>query len=338
MRRPIGLLAAAMLLAGCTGGEPGLPPSSAATTSPVTTSPVTTSPVTTSPVTTSPATTSPVTDGEGGEACPSFGPPEAVGTLAPAELDEVSGIAASRSLDGVLWVHEDSGAGPLIWGLDDEGSLLGTVVVGGAEAVDWEDIALGPGPSGGDWIYVADTGDNAAIRPAVALYRFPEPDPSAGSVTAQAIRVTYPAGPADVEALLVDPETGDAFLIAKRLLDAPEVYRVPAAAWDGGQTVAERAGDLGLGLTALIGGPVTAADASPDGDLLAVRTYGAVWVWRRGPGTEVAAALAEAPCPAPAPPEIQGEALALDEDGYLTVAEGAGATLWRVTGESVSGR
>jgi hypothetical protein len=221
---------------------------------------------------------------------------------------------------------------PRVWSLDGEGMLLGTVAVAGAEAVDWEDIAIGPGPGGGDWLYVADTGDNAGTRPAVVLYRFPEPEPAAGSATAEALRVAYPEGPIDVEALLVDPQTGDAYLIAKRLLAAPEVYRVPAAAWEGGETVAERAGELGLGLAGLAGGPVTAADASPDGSLLAVRTYGGVWVWRRHPGVGVAAALQGTPCPAPAPPEIQGEALALDGDGYLTVAEGAGATLWRVAG------
>jgi hypothetical protein len=45
----------------------------------------------------------------------------------------------------------------------------------------------------------------------------------------------------------------------------------------------------------------------------------------------VAAALQEPPCSAPAPPEIQGEALAFAGDGYMTVAEGIGATLWRAT-------
>jgi hypothetical protein len=182
---------------------------------------------------------------------------------------------------------------------------------------------------GDDWIFVADTGDNTLTRSSAALYRFPEPDPAAGSATAEALRVVYPDGPADVEALLVDPQTGDAYLVAKRLLAAPEIYRIPADAWDGETAPAEDGGDLGFGLAALAGGPVTAADASPDGSLLAVRTYGGVWVWRRGPGVAVADALREAPCPAPAPPEAQGEALALDAGGYLTVSEGAGATLWR---------
>ena len=46
----------------------------------------------------------------------------------------------------------------------------------GATAVDWEDIAAGPGPvSGVAYLYLADIGDNAKARTSVQVYRVREP-------------------------------------------------------------------------------------------------------------------------------------------------------------------
>ena len=50
------------------------------------------------------------------------------------------------------------------------GALVREVAVGGAEAVDWEDIAMR-----GRTLYVGDIGDNLAQRPNVSVYRFAEP-------------------------------------------------------------------------------------------------------------------------------------------------------------------
>src|SRR5262249_9269918 len=62
-------------------------------------------------------------------------------------IRESSGIAASRRNAGVFWTHNDSGDGPFIYAFDRQGKHRGVWRVAGAGAVDWEDMAIGPGPA-----------------------------------------------------------------------------------------------------------------------------------------------------------------------------------------------
>ena len=71
--------------------------------------------------------------------------------------------AAARS-PGLLWSHDDSGAGPVLFGLRADGRVAARPTVTGAQAVDWEDIAAGPAPDGRPLLYVGDIGDNASRR------------------------------------------------------------------------------------------------------------------------------------------------------------------------------
>src|SRR5688572_24526075 len=57
-----------------------------------------------------------------------------------AGVPEASGLVASRSTPGRLWVHNDSGK-PEIFALDANGKVAGTVAVAGASLVDWEAMA-----------------------------------------------------------------------------------------------------------------------------------------------------------------------------------------------------
>jgi hypothetical protein len=84
---------------------------------------------------------------------------------------------------------------------------------------------------------------------------------------------------------------------------------------------------------------VTAADITPAGDVIALRTYLGVFLYPRASGTSVAQAFSQSPCAGAAPPfngawpvgEPQGEALGFTRDGrgYLTVSEGVHATMHR---------
>jgi hypothetical protein len=264
---------------------------------------------------------------QGGSPCDGWGEPEVVGRVADPALTEISGMVAGRAHPGVTWVHNDSDAGPILWALDPAGATVATLELTGAEAFDWEASSAGPGP-GGNYLYVADTGDNLLARPYGVLYRVPEPTDPAGALQAQAetLRVAYPDRPRDVEAMFVDPATGDAYLIAKVLLGPAPVYRVPAEAWEAGETTAERVATLDLGLL-----PATAADLSADGRVLAVRTYAAVLLLARPAGTPLAALFGAHACRAPAPPEAQGEAITWDGGGYLTIGEGSAAPVYRVS-------
>lgn len=266
---------------------------------------------------------------------------EAVGTvvghLDDPMLREVSGLVASRSQD-VLWVHNDSGDGARVYALDRTGALRSAFDVEGAEAFDWEDLALAPGRAGGpDDLYVGDIGDNRETRATVAVYRFPEPAvapapapaPSQAAGPAERLELRYPDGPHDAETLLADPVTGDLFVVTKDVAGRSGVYRVPAPAGraPGLAVEMEHVATLDLG----IGGLATGGDIAPSGDAIAVRTYFSVLVWGRRPGESVADALARRPCAGPRTPELQGEAIGFGADGesYVTTSEGEGSRVHR---------
>ena len=96
-------------------------------------------------------------------------------------LNAVSGLAASRAHDGVMWAHNDSGGAASVYGIGADGTDLGTWTLTGATNRDWEDMAIGAGPDGpGDFLYLADIGDNLRARTEIVVYRVPEPDPTTG--------------------------------------------------------------------------------------------------------------------------------------------------------------
>jgi hypothetical protein len=252
------------------------------------------------------------------------------GTVATAQATELSGLVASPDQRGVLWTHNDSGDRPRVFALRADGSVLADLDVPGAEAVDWEDIAIGPEPSGGRALYVADIGDNAARRAAVDVYRFPEPRVPATGTTAPAtrLRLRYPDGPHDAETLLVDPRTGELAIVTKALSGASGVY-VTRRARPGAVVTLRRAATLELDA----GGLATGGDVSADGRVVAVRTYTGLVAWVRRPGASLAATLRRTPCRGRVAlgGEGQGEALALSRHGrsLVTVPEGAGAAIRR---------
>ncbi|MEZ4450946.1 MAG: hypothetical protein R3B09_15805 [Nannocystaceae bacterium] len=252
-----------------------------------------------------------------GASCPTFRDPEVIGR-SPSVLREISGVVASRRQPGVLWVHNDSGAGPEIHALGLDGALLADGEVVGAQAVDWEDIALGPGPEPGrDYLYIADIGDNQRRRSSVVIYRIPEPEVGSGaglrlrSEPAVATTLRYDRGAENAEALLVDPLDGALYVISKRV-GAAALYAV-----DGDALVRQAAVDAGSGAL------VTAADFSRDGRWIALRTYNAAYLWPRPAGRSIAEALGEAPCVIKAAREGQGEAIGFtaDDAALITISE-----------------
>lgn len=247
------------------------------------------------------------------------------GRVADRQLDELSGLVLSRTREGLLYSHEDSGAGPQVWGLRPDGSVAGGWTVPGAEAVDWEDMATGPAPSGGGAVlYLGDIGDNAAARPYVDVYRVPEPALGTGvTAPAERLRLRYPDGPRDAETLLVDPRRGTLIIVAKALTGA-RAYSVPTSAFPG-EAALRRGPEVDVALA-------TAGDVSADGRTVAVRGYTALAVWRRRGDEALTATLRRQPCSPPtALFEGQGEALALNRNGTIarTVAEGSPAVLRR---------
>jgi hypothetical protein len=247
------------------------------------------------------------------------------GRVTAPDATELSGLVASPTQPGVLWAHNDSGDRARLFALRTDGSLVASLDVPGAEAVDWEDIAVGPG----DELLVGDIGDNASARASIDVYRVPEPRLASGPATtapATRVRFTYPDGAHDAETLLADRRTGEVVVVTKRVDGRSGVYAGRLASG-----TLRRTGTLRLGLAGL----ATAGDVSADGKVIAIRTYTALYVWARSPGATIAATLARTPCVGSAQlaREGQGESLALSRDGrsFFTVPEGASPTLRQYT-------
>lgn len=248
--------------------------------------------------------------------------------VADSSLAEISGAAMSPTRPDLLWVHEDSGNEAVLVALDEEGASVARWTVPDVVNVDWEDMAAIHQPS--PTLYVADIGDNRAERDQVVVLRIPEPDPQMGDglVPAHAeIRLVLPT-PADAEALLVDPRTGDIVIVTKEVTGLADVLVAPGAGRSHGATaplLLERAGSVDLGLF----GAVLAGDVSADGDEIVLRTPTDVWWWPRLDGNSLAETLiAREPCRLPSVTDLQGEAIALSPDGgYVLVGEGAGAPI-----------
>lgn len=191
----------------------------------------------------------------------------------PHEVDETSGVAASRVYRGVFWTHNDSGGDSAIFAIDSTGAILARVRVRGATNRDWEDIAAGPCEPGAaaDCLFVADLGDNLERRETVVVFRVPEPDPNSDTVTARADRLemTFPDGPNDAEALYVT----DAALqvVTKGRSRSVGLYRLPLP-YDPASSVLTRVQQLAPPPTS-ISAQVTGAAISPDGRTVVIRTY-----------------------------------------------------------------
>ncbi len=268
--------------------------------------------------------------------CPADDGKETLGTVVDPELNEISGVAVSARDPNVLWVHNDSGDDPRIFAIDRAGALVGTWTLDVARG-DFEDIATGFAADGTPELWLGDIGDNAEVRAGITLHYFPEPEVAGGGalVTEIAtISLTYPDGPRNSETFMVDPVTGDLYLVTKDPDGHSAVFRKPAPHTDGEAAVLEYVASLIFGEPPLDGQPrTTAGEFSPDGAWIVVRTYGdTAYLWRRDRSQTVDDAFAGEPCPVELPTEPQGEAIGFDTDGQalITISEGIGSAIFRV--------
>jgi hypothetical protein len=252
---------------------------------------------------------------------------------------ESSGVAVSRAYPGVLWTHNDSGDRPYLYATDLRGTDRGALLVPGAQAIDWEDMSLGPCPTrvtADTCIYLADTGDNLEFRPYVTIYAIPEPPPperasdTLGTTRAPAVlRLRYPDGSHDVEAVYVAPRDTAVFLVSKGATrgSAIRLYRVDRSAWRTGDTttgiaVATLVQTLDIRPSSEAGRLVTAAAVRPDGRVVALRTYSEIYLFYPGVGGRLLAAR-ERPCNISGL-EIGGEAIDFLDDSTFVLTSEAG--------------
>lgn len=271
---------------------------------------------------------------------PEFNPGAAAGTVANASLTEISGIAASRQNDGVIWAHDDSGDLNRVFAMSNDGAHLGIFYLAGAAAADWEDMAIGPGPIlGQDYLFVADTGNNDFSRNTVTIYRVAEPSlfgaqfPVETTLSGvEAFPVRYPDQNRDVETLLVDPQNGDIVLLTRdrTLTGTTYIYLYPVEQQTPGVLVTlTYVGAIASNIEIKGGG------VSPDGNWILLRRHSKTesvdgWMYYHAPGTPLESSFAAAPGLVPLVFEPQGEAVTFtpDSTGYYTISEGVSQPIY----------
>lgn len=246
----------------------------------------------------------------------------------PDDLTSISGLAASRRRDDVVWAVEDSFEPAQLVAIDIDGRELGRVDVdaGPLSNLDWEAVATTVDADGTPRVVIGDLGDNLAIRPTVRLLQLDEPaldesGPTPSAVRPTVIEATYrdAAGATvrpNVEAMVV---LGDTTWVLDKAPDTlTTIYRLVPDPGDAARAAFEPAGTVDLD-----GEAATALDLSPDGSVLALRTNRSLRLYPVGPGADLPTVLAGDSCATPAPPEVQGESVAIlaGAAGLLTVSE-----------------
>jgi hypothetical protein len=265
-----------------------------------------------------------------------YQPAQIMGTIVSATLNELSGIAASRRSADLYWVHNDSGDRPRIFAVNARGDLLATFRVVGAVNEDWEDIASGPGPKGEPALYLADMGDNALKRDFIVVYRVREPELSAQAQSTdtepvEPFQFVYPDGRHDAEALVVDPSSGQIYIVTKTRSEKCAVYRSPAILKMGTAMKLERVEGPAVTRIAELR-LVTGAAAAPDGSRIVIRTYFSAFEFRRAPQGDFSSVFAASPISVALPLEPQGEAITYTSDSksLITTSEKLPARLQRL--------
>ena len=230
-------------------------------------------------------------------------------------IAESSG-AARAPAPAWIYTHNDSGDRARFFALDRTCRTIGTWRLRNTAAVDWEDMAAGPGGT----LWFGDIGDNRSSRDHVSLYRVDGAAlPAAGrAVASTKIDLRYDDGPHDAETLLVHPTDGRVWVVTKSLDGEAGVY-----AADLGAGTLHRVAALDLDL-----GGATGGDISPDGSRVVIRTYLAAYEWRVAGGDVVGALTSGRSAATPLVSSEQGEGIAyVDDDTLVTTAEGEGAAV-----------
>jgi hypothetical protein len=192
--------------------------------------------------------------------------------ITDSRLTESSGIAPSRTKPGVYYTHNDSGDSARFFAFTLDNPKLEEFDVENAEAKDWEDMGTAT-VRGKSYVYCGDIGDNASKRKTIHVYRVPEPNAGGGKVRAdQDLELTYPDGPHNAEALLVQPGTGDITIVIKSQDKKSGVYSLPAPSKTGSYQLT-KIGNVDLELALSPARLITGGAISADSKHLVLRTY-----------------------------------------------------------------
>lgn len=211
--------------------------------------------------------------------------------------------------DGRFVTVNDSGDDARVFTVDPEtGRTVGVTRWQGV-AEDVEAVA----PDGPESVWIGDIGDNGEARPTIWVVRVPV---GAGDqeVPGERVKLAYPDGPTNAEALLTDPRDGRLVVVTKEVLGGT-VHVAPPDPEPGGVEALEPRGEV-MPL-------VTDGAFFPDGRHLVLRNYSRaiIYTW---PELEEAGKF-------DIPPQEQGEGIAVDAESQVFVSsEGVRAPVLEV--------
>lgn len=263
---------------------------------------------------------------------------EISGFLQNKELKETSGIAASGIFNDTYYIHNDSGDTSRFFAITPQGKLISTFYFQEdkniqSRELDCEDIAVGKGPkTGKSYVYLGDIGDNFNVRPYITVYRFEERSSwlrdTLNHVASAQLHLTYPDGPKDSEAMMVDPLQNLLYIVNKRT-DTVRIYTTPLNFKNNEKRM--------LTLRSRIYFPgykpfkyITAGDISKDGTKILIKSYGKVYYWLRTGKEPLWETMQRKPAELPYDIQRQGEAIGFTPNGkgYYTTSEGLFAALY----------
>ncbi|MFN3852141.1 MAG: PE-PGRS family protein [Spirosomataceae bacterium] len=238
-------------------------------------------------------------------------------------LDEASGLCDSKSMEGKIWVNEDSGNPSILHLLSHDGKYEGSIKLPFPNR-DWEDMAVVKNPvDGKNYVYIADIGDNAAAyNNEYYLYKFLEPK-SVNEIVAnyQRIKFSYPDGSRDAEAFLVDPQTNDIYIITKRESKV-RIYQLPFPQSFTNPQIAEFLQEIDYQL-------ITSGEISVDGKEIVLKNYLSTFYWYRKPNESIKATFSRsADKVLSVRQEVQEEGFCFEKNGkgFFSIGERNGET------------
>jgi hypothetical protein len=253
--------------------------------------------------------------------------PSTIMQIQDMNITDSSGWVVSTKNAGIRWTHEDrTNQSSTLWAIRDDGLTVATMNLTGSGLthIDTEDAATAT-INGTPYVYLSDAGGNLDKRTNIYIHRFVEPTldstiiKQAVTAEAQSWTFTYPAadlkaartaGP-DSESLLVNPSTGQMYVIVKTRTGLTTttmgIYAAPLEA-------SAQPGTYQLTKVASTLYQTTGAAWSADGTRVALRTYDKVYVYSVSSGG-LATALTTPPLELTPPTMAQSEGISFSADG-----------------------
>lgn len=244
-----------------------------------------------------------ITEGANRTLKPWFYQGQSVGNLSTT-YTEYSGLTHPTKIQNknYLWAIEDGATTYFLAINRNSAALAGKWTISGLTTSDIEDCASA-NVKGVNYLYLADIGDNGNARSTITIYRVLEPTitGSDGTISSvETITCQYPAGDLpshkDAECLLVDPDTGDMYIITKRISPIKCYKLAHQSSYSGTQTLVSMgaiSNDSVLNTLSTTSansgganGYVTGGNISPNGSEIVLRSYFGLYVWRRNKSSE----------------------------------------------------